>query len=153
MKTFLFVWSPKKAPWPKLAQDIAQLRRTAIVSANWTVASHKKVQPGDRAFLLRLGVEPKGIMGSGYVTTAPFLAPHWRDPLKMTHRVTLEFDTLLDPERELLLGIDLLRMGSLSAVNWTPQSSGIEIYPQAAEELEAVWLDFLQTERSSGLLP
>ena len=43
----------------------------------------KKKEVGDAFLLMRLGVEPKGIIGCGYISSTPFVLPHW-DPAEWT---------------------------------------------------------------------
>ena len=147
MKTFLFAWNPKKWNWTTLDEDISLIESTGRATIKWSVQSHKKIKPGDRAFLMRLGKEPKGIMAAGFVSTPPFLAPHWRDEDKLVNRVLIDFEVILNPDIDPLLNLDLLEVGDLASVNWTPQSSGIEIDTQATDELEAIWFDFLITQK------
>lgn len=146
MKTFLFAWNPNKWNWTTLEQTIDLIEQTGHATEKWSVISHKKIQPGDRAFLMRLGVGPKGIMGAGFVLTQPFLSKHWSGEDKLVHRVMIDFEILLNPDKETLLSLDILHEGSLAKVNWTPQSSGIEIQPEFVDELEALWFDFLTTQ-------
>ncbi len=146
MKTFLFVWNPRKWDWTDLEEIVDLIERTGCASEKWSVVSHKKIQPGDRAFLMRLGVEPKGIMGSGYVTTKPFLSKHWSGEDRLVHKVLIDFEVLINPISEPLLSLDLLKQGDLVRLNWTPQASGIEIQPEFVDELEAVWFDFLNSQ-------
>lgn len=146
MKTFLFAWNPKKWNWTTLEQSIDQIEQTGRATEKWSVISHKKIQPGDRAFLMRLGEEPKGIMAAGFVATPPFLSKHWSGEDKLVNRVMIDFEVILNPEKEPLLSLDILNQGNLAKVNWTPQSSGIEINPESTDELEAVWFDFLTTQ-------
>lgn len=112
----------------------------------WSVVSHKKIKPGDRAFLMRLGQEPKGIMAAGFVTSQPFLSGHWSGEDKLVNCVMIEFEVILNPNSEPLLGLEHLKTGNLSKGNWTPQSSGIEINSEMCDELEAVWFHFLTTQ-------
>ncbi|HTO15365.1 MAG TPA: hypothetical protein VLZ83_06325, partial [Edaphocola sp.] len=146
MKTFLFAWNPKKWNWTTLEQSIDQIEQTGRATEKWSVISHNKIQPGDRAFLMRLGEEPKGIMAAGFVSTPPFLSKHWSGEDKLVNRVMIDFEVILNPEKEPLLSLDILNQGNLAKVNWTPQSSGIEISPEVTDELEAVWFDFLTTQ-------
>ena len=146
MKTFLFTWNPKKWNWTTLEQNIDQIEQTGRTTEKWSVISHKKIQPGDRAFLMRLGEEPKGIMAAGFVATPSFLSKHWSGEDKLVNRVMIDFEVILNPEKEPLLCLDILNQGNLSKVNWTPHSSGIEINPEVVDELEAVWFDFLTTQ-------
>jgi 5-methylcytosine-specific restriction enzyme A len=146
MRTFLFAWNPKKWNWTTLEQSIDQIEQTGRASEKWSVVSHKKIQPGDRAFLMRLGKEPKGIMGAGFVASPVFPSSHWDGSDRMVNRVMIDFEVILNPENDPLLNLDLLKQGSLATVNWTPQASGIEITTEVTDELEAIWFDFLSTQ-------
>jgi len=146
MKTYLFAWNPKKWNWTTLEESIDQIEKTGRANEKWSVISHKKIKAGDRAFLMRLGQEPKGIMGAGFVTSDPFLSPHWNGSGKLVNRVMIDFEMILNPKEEPLLKLDLLKQGNLGKVNWTPQSSGVEINPEVTDELEALWFDFLITQ-------
>lgn len=150
MNTYLFAWNPDKWDWTDLEENIENLKMSGSVTQKWSCVSHRQIKPGDRAFLVRLGVEPKGIMGSGTVVSEPFLSQHWSGEDKLVHRVLIEFDTLLNPTEESLLNIDILDQGELSNQVWTPQSSGISIKPELTDELEAVWFDFLNAKISSN---
>ena len=140
--TFLFAWNPVKWPWPEISESVAALKKGKKVTDHWTCVSHKKVQPGDRAFFVRVGSEPRGIFGSGIITSAPFLSKSRKG--KDIFCVDIEFDTLLDPAITPILTLDILAIGKLEKQMWTPQSSGIAIKPEVVEELEAVWEDFLK---------
>ena len=105
--------------------------------------SYKQVQVGDRAFLVRVGVPPRGIFGSGYIASEPYLAPHWNNEEKIAHRVKIDFDVLIDPEHEPILTLDLLKFKSHAKQVWTPQSSGILIKKEVVGELESIWDKFL----------
>lgn len=147
MSTYLFVWNPNKWNWVALEDTISQLVETGKVTEMWSCKSHRKIKPGDRAFLARVGVPPKGIIGSGIVTTLPFLAPHWNGQGEYIHRVMIQFDVLLNADKEPILTKDILEIGQMALQNWTPQSSGISIRPELVDELEAIWFDFLTTEK------
>jgi hypothetical protein len=149
MKTFLFTWNPKNWPWTNLEQSIEQINTTGRVTEKWSIISHKQVQPGDRAFLMRLGVKPKGIMAAGFVTSNSFLSEHFSGNGKLVHKVWIDFEVIRNPEVEPLLGLDLLNSGNLSKVNWTPEPSGTKIGPEFAAELEALWGDFLTPKNDS----
>ena len=146
MKTFLFAWNPNKWDWTTLEQSIEEIKKTGKITDKWSVVSHKKIKPGDRVFLMRLGKEPKGIMASGFVSSSPFLSKHWGGEDKLVYRVMIDFEVILNPDIEPLLSLDILNKGKLKKGLWTPQSSGIEIIPEIVDELESVWFDFLITQ-------
>ena len=140
MKAFLFAWNPVKWPWPELPNDIIILRETGIFVEAWSCSSHKSVRPGDRAYLIRLGKQPMGIMGSGFVSSEPFTSD--KNGVRRT-RVLINFEVLLDPDREAILPMEELRSGKLKDQHWSTQASGISIKPHVVEELDALWLEFL----------
>lgn len=144
--TFLFAWNPSKWNWTTLEQSIEQVEKSGKVTERWSCVSHRLIKPGDRAFLVRLGSEPRGIFAAGYVASNPFLSKHWGGVDKDIYRVLIDFEVLLNPEKEPILTLDILKIGNLENQQWMPQSSGISIRPEIVEELEAVWFDFLITQ-------
>ena len=146
MGTFLFIWNPEKWDWHNLDEQISILRNTGRVSEPWSCVSHKKIKEGDRAFLLRLGKEPKGIVASGYVASSPFLKEHWGGKDKLVYKVVIDFDVLINAEREPILNLDVLSQGNLAKQTWLAQASGISIKDELVDELERLWFSFLKEQ-------
>ena len=144
--SFLFAWNPDKWNWKDLEKNIEEIQNKGTTTLRWSCRSHKSIRIGDRAFLVRLGDIPRGIMASGFVVSKPFLSPHWEDEEKDVFRVLIEFDVILNPNIEPILTLGLLKTGNLIKQHWTPQSSGISIQQDCVEELEATWFDFLTTQ-------
>lgn len=151
--SYLFVWNPNKwNQWtdpsnePYIEKNIEELKNTGKVTLMWSCRSHKSIRPGDRAFLVRVGSTPRGIFASGKIVSEPFLSQHWNGEDKDVSRVLIEFDNLLNPEKEPILTVDNLDKGKLSKQTWTPQSSGISIKPEVIDELEEEWFEFLRTQ-------
>lgn len=155
MSAYLFVWNPKKWKWTTLEKAIEELHNSGKTTERWSVRSYKTIKPGDRAFLARVGSEPRGIFGAGTVTSKPILSGHWSGEDKEVQRVFIDFDVLLNPDKEPILTNDILKTGNLAKQQWTPQSSGISIRQELVGELEAVWFDFLATQniRFNPFLP
>jgi 5-methylcytosine-specific restriction protein A len=59
MNTYLFVWNPTVWKWTHLELSIELLNKTGSFAEPWSCSSYKKVKPGDRAFLVRVGKSPK----------------------------------------------------------------------------------------------
>jgi hypothetical protein len=148
MKAYLFGWNPLKWPWEDLDNDIRKLSQSGNLKDNWSVISHKSIQPGDRAYIVRVGVEPKGIFASGFISSQPYQA--FRKG-RAYYRIEITLDVLLNPAKERILAMEILKTGNLAEQNWTPQASGISIKPQLVEELEGVWLNFLGTKEEFSL--
>jgi hypothetical protein len=142
-KAYLFGWNPIKFKWEDIEDDINKLKQSGELIDNWSVASHKTIQPGDSAYIVRLGVEPKGIFASGHISSLPYLASRKG---RIYHRINIAFDVLLNPNKQPILSFDILKTGNLAYQNWTPQASGISIRPQLVDELEGVWLNFLSND-------
>src|ERR1700761_5743118 len=130
MKAYLFGWNPTKWPWLDIADDVKQLETTGKYEEAWSVASHKTIQLGDRAYIIRLGVEPKGIFASGYISSEPYLASREG---RIFHRIKISLDVLLNPNTEPILPMNILKTGNLAWQNWTPQASGISIKPELVD--------------------
>ena len=149
MKAFLFGWNPVKFKWENMDRDIQKLKVTGYLEDNWSVVSHKTIQPGDRAFIVRLGLEPKGIFASGVISSVPYLASRKGH---IYHRVNVALEVLLNPDKEPILTFDILKTGNLAEQTWAPQASGISIRPHLADELDGVWLDFISGHPYFGQL-
>lgn len=146
MRTYLFVWNPKRWEWDTLEDDILEVNKTGTCSESWSCGVNKSINEGDRAFLIRVGAEPRGIIGAGVVASQPFPDRHWSQESRQAFYVDIDFETLLNPDKEPILSLELLRTDKLSAQNWTPQASGISIKPELVNELEALWFNFLTTQ-------
>jgi 5-methylcytosine-specific restriction protein A len=147
MKTYLFVWNPKRWTWETLEQDIEKVNLTGKCFQRWSCGNTKSIQRGDRIFLVKVGTEPKGIIGAGFATTEPFLERHWSGENKVASYIDIDFEVLLNSDKEPILTLNILKTGNLSQYSWIPQASGISIRPELADELEAVWFDFLTTQK------
>ncbi len=143
MQTFLLAWNPGIWPWHDLSEMADKVRRGGSADRWWRCVSHRKAQPSHRVFLIRLGVEPRGIMGAGWIVDGPEERPHY-EPRRaaagdVTWFVLVRFDALLNPAAELILPYEQLsHQKPLSAQNWRPRGSGVSIRGDIAAELEVV---------------
>lgn len=148
--TYLFAWNPKLWDWPALSRDIAGLARRGHLDTEWSSGRARNLEPGSRAFLVRLGVPPKGIFGAGTVMTAPVERAHWRDDQaalgRTTNYVMLRLDSLFDTPPLLL---DELAKPPFSRYRWTVRQSGTRVPGSLAEALEELW----EPLRSAGMVP
>lgn len=147
MNTYLFLWNPKKWNWTTLEQDIKQVDLTGRCSHRWSCGNTKSILPGDRIFLLKVGTEPKGLIAAGFATSTPFQEKHWSGENKDALYIDVDFEVLLNSDKEPILTVDILNTGNLAKQNWRPMGSGNSIKPEIMDELEAVWFDFLTTQK------
>src|SRR5689334_7734855 len=80
MTTYLLTWNPDKWEWEDVHFDGA-IQRTAegeLVPDQWSTGGRTNdVEKGDRLFLLRQGVEPRGVVASGWFNSSIWQGPHW----------------------------------------------------------------------------
>ena len=142
VETYLFAWNPKLWDWPGLAGDRRRLARRGWLDTEWSSGRARKLEPGSRAFLVRLGVEPRGIFGCGTVMTAPVERLHWREDKaalgRKTGYVMLRLDALHEVPPILLAD---LAVPPFSGFRWTVRQSGTRVPGAKADALEALWLD------------
>lgn len=140
MATYLFAWNPAIWNWPELAADIRSLARRGHLTTGWSCGRHRNIEPGSRAFLVRLGVPPKGIFGSGVTLTPPVTVPHWlaeKAALGATiNRTTLRLDALFDAP---LILFDELTVPPYRRFRWGVRSSGTYLPETIADALEELW--------------
>lgn len=151
MATYLLTWNPKRWDWDEIEDDIHYLAEQGWLDDRWSCGVTKRIRPGDRFFLMRLGLEPRGIIGSGTIQSSPFEELHWAneeaDKGKKANYVDVVFDSLLNAELEPILPIGFLNDHSvLREMNWSPQASGASIPDQIAEELTRQWSSFLRAD-------
>lgn len=138
--TYLFAWNPKLWDWPELPADIRKLRRRGHVDTQWSSGRARNVEPGSRAFLVRLGVPPKGIFGAGTVMTPPVERIHWREDKaalgRTTNYVVLRLDTLCELP---LVTFDDLGKPPFARYRWAVRQSGTSVPSTLAASLEKLW--------------
>ena len=140
MPTHLFAFNPKLWNWPSLARDIATLRRRGHLDIEWSCGRFRAIEPGSRAFMVRLGVPPKGLVGSGVVMTAPAEREHWVEAKRasgtLSRSVVLRLDELFDAP---LIGFDELEVPPWRRFRWGVRASGTRLPSTLADALEPWW--------------
>ncbi|WP_417378174.1 HNH endonuclease [Gimesia sp.] len=134
--SFLYTWNPDDWNWIDLQDAIYRVNNDKNYCTHWSCGSTKhKIHIGDMFFLMRLGVDPKGIVGCGYITSTPFLLPHW-DKEKAAKGITaLQTDTLF----KALSNVPIIPLEDLKAkypnYGWTPIGGGVTIPGEIATDL------------------
>ena len=139
--TYLFAWNPSLIfKWPELPDDVRRVARRGHLDTRWNAGRARSIEPGSRAFLVRVGVEPRGLFGAGYVLTAPVTGPHW-SPEKLARGAVTNFvDLRLDQLFELppLTYADLA-VPPFGRFRWGVRSSGTRVPTTLADALEDLW--------------
>ncbi len=144
---FLFAWNPAQNEWTErdVARESVWLREGYEITVNWSCASTRAAKLHDRAFLIKLGREPRGIFGSGEIVSTPYTKRVRNRGGRLVHFVDIRLDTLLDPATEPVLGLDQLL--ELRPKGWSIQSSGTMVKEPVASALNEAWKPFSSPHR------
>lgn len=151
MATCLLTWNPSKWCWEILDEVSTKNKNGETVFDEWSCGNTKKLQKGDRFFLMKLGKEPnnqenqKGIMASGIINSNVYEGEHWdiekRKLGKKMLSVDIKYEILLNPYKQEILSFEALPQG----MNWFPQASGVEIKEEISRQTEELWSKFLDS--------
>lgn len=149
MSATILTWNPNRWDWTDLPERVERVRSGTERDMRWSAGGTRNIAIGTRVYLLRQGEEPRGIMGSGWTTSAVYPDEHWDEERAAegidAYYVDWTADILLNPEVTPPLDVRHLPRGPASKANWRPQASGTSISAEAAEQLEAIWSAY--TER------
>lgn len=146
MATYLLTWNPNRWQWDDLQANVEEVAEKGFHLGRWSTGVSKKIQKGDRLFLIRLGTEPKGIIGSGSAESNVYEDDHWEESAaeegKYAKYVDVRFDVLLNPELDPKAVLSRKELNGLGKMHWDSQGSGIRIPETVARRLEDAWADF-----------
>jgi 5-methylcytosine-specific restriction protein A len=135
MTAFLYTWNPKKWHWSDQQDAIYRVNNNKLYDMEWSCGNRKHIEIGDLFFLVRLGVESKGIIGCGYITSEPYLLPHWDEVKASKGKQALRTDLLFKALSEQpIISLESLQ-NNYPAYDWTPRSGGVLISETIAFEL------------------
>lgn len=135
MNSYLYTWNPTKWDWSDLQEAIYLVNNDKQYDMYWSCGNTKRIVIGDMFFLARVGTEPKGIIGCGYISSAPYYLPHWDKKKAAEGKSTLRTDLLFKTLSEVPIASLKYLQDKYSEYNWTPQSGGLSIPDEIASEL------------------
>jgi len=140
MATYLFAWNPVYWDWPELGDEIRRLKRRGHVDIGWASGRTRSIEPGSRAFMVRLGTPPKGIIGSGFTLTPPTPGRHWIDSKAKAGVPALHLKLRLEVlSAAPIVSFEDLSRPPFSRFRWGVRASGTRVPSTLAEALEALW--------------
>lgn len=135
MSAYLYTWNPKRWKWADQPEAICRIGDGEQYDIDWSCGNTKKIVVGDIFFLIKLGVEPKGIIGCGYISSVPYPLPHWDEEKARQGLSALRTDLLFKVLSEKpIIFIEQLQE-RYPAYNWSPQASGLSVPEPIAGEL------------------
>lgn len=123
-KAFLFSWNPSYGMPATLSPASQEIERVGSTTMRWRSGNRRALPLNSRAFLIRLGTEPRGIVGAGRTRTEPDDTPS----------VEIEFEVLGDAP---FVAMSTLKSAPLESFGWSIQGSGVLLPDDIAQELEA----------------
>lgn len=147
-------WNPDRWQWKDKDFNDAG-RRTAkgeLVGDQWSTGGRTKdIDQGDRVFLLRQGVEPRGIVASGWFNSTVWQGPHWDDtPGRLANYADVLWDAVVGDEVLPLTALE----SDIPSMGWEPRAGGVAVPDAAAQDLEDIWSVHLnELGRSPGTAP
>jgi 5-methylcytosine-specific restriction protein A len=136
----LFAWNPVHWGWPELDQEVRRLKRRGHVDIEWASGRARAIDPGSRAFMVRLGVPPKGIIGAGVTLTAPTPGRHWVEAKAAAGVPALYLRLRLEVLGALpLVTFEDLAKPPYSRFRWGIRASGTRLPSTLADALEDLW--------------
>ena len=135
MSAYLYVWNadPEKGwDWSDLQDAISSVQDRGQYDRRWSCGTRKRIAKGDLFFLMRLGKEPKGIIGYGEVLSKPYEDVDWRRENGTALYICVRFRKL--SKNPFLTQADLQDKYPRRD-KWTPQGGGRKIEDKIASEL------------------
>jgi hypothetical protein len=150
MTTYVYAWNPRLWGWPELSREQRTIARRGHVDIEWACGRTRAIEPGSRAFFMRLGVPPKGLIGSGHALTEPWEDIHWQDERAQAGATTHYLKLRLEFIREQpLIALDELARPPFGRFRWAVRQSGTRLPSSLADALEP-WWEARVAEASAG---
>ena len=125
-RAFLLTWNPSRYTLEQFRDYLLRLGGSG--NPSWSVGPRKDLPVGSRLYIMRLGVEPKGIVAVGVSTAGVEELPHW-DPDRRKRGDTtrsVSYRPLRIQEEPFVPLAELI--SRWPGFEWTPQGSGNEIH-------------------------
>ena len=145
--SWLLSWNPNYWTWDDFGAAREATHQGKTYTERWSCSS-RQPRVGDKAYLLRTGMPPKGIIAAGNIVTEPYEAPDWDEEKaaqgKTRWYVDVSFSRIQDPITDPFVSEADLAQITVDQQVWSPQSSGIEIKARSAGVLNKLWDNVVQ---------
>ncbi len=143
MASYLLIWDPNKWDWRNIGELADQVKRGVPVTKTWSCGTARRIFTRDRIFVMRQGREPRGIIAVGRVTRGSYQAKELETqdgtPPATSFFVDIQFDALIEPQREAVIPRTRLMDPSLTGFAWETRQSGQQLPEDIAAVLEKIW--------------
>jgi hypothetical protein len=137
---YLFTWNPKQFPFGEMEQHIQEIEKQGFSVFSWSVGNRRTIYPNARVFLLRQGLEPRGLVGVGEVQSEITEGPHWEKDKSMEgDRAFTAEVRWIALSRDPFLSLPNLMQQTANSAVWSSRASGIELQTELRQKLEEIW--------------
>ncbi|SEG36374.1 HNH endonuclease [Eubacterium ruminantium] len=146
---YLLAWNPDVWSWDQSYSEMVEnVSKDNPLTEPWTV-KNSSIHRGDIVYLMRLGVEPKGIIAMGHASSEVYLMDHYNKERaskgERTKHVDARFELMLDYENGKYIPLEKLK-ALFPNQQWTPPSSGIAIRSEYWASLNKLWSEYTSEE-------
>ena len=132
--TFLFLVNPELAydPYPDWERWAPLIRAGQTPQSRWNTGTRRYgITPGDRGLIVRVGSEPRGLVGACEVVSEISVGAHWNPEARSLEAgyVDIAMKAVIDLDDPVTL--DELRAAAPGVI-WTPRQSGTRLPDEAA---------------------
>ena len=154
-KVWLITWNKNNWHWENFAGKCEMTKAGDTFVESWACANSNP-QIGDEVFLIKLGEQPRGIIGHGTVEQTVYEKPHYDTTKaaegKTEKAIDVKFDRLINYDTEKIISQDELNE-KCAEQHWSPQNSGIEIKHEVLPRLRALWEAVSQDDNKDDYWP
>lgn len=137
MSTFLLLVNPELVynPYPDWALWGPRIARGERPESRWNTGMRRQgMTPGDHGLFIKVGREPRGLVGACEITSEIYVGPHWNPEAR-----SLEAG-YVDIAMSAVVGLDdpvtLDELRTIGPhVTWTPRQSGTRIPDEVGAEI------------------
>ncbi|MCM1293631.1 MAG: hypothetical protein NC111_07375 [Bacteroides sp.] len=142
MSTYILFWNPSISSYTeeRFLDDFYYQWGVG----NWSIAEYENLKVGDTFYMIRCGEGNVGIVMKGVFTSDPYESSDW-SPRQRRHIFYADIHqsfTINSFDNTPLLTPELLTI-RIPDFNWFGGASGRLLTPQQAEQLEALWTEYL----------
>ena len=157
MTTFLLYWNPHFSSYKieRFLDDFPFAEGKDVLTEtddwdrtadgfDWSVIEHKKAHNGDRFIFVRVGYEkPTGLIGVGRFISDPFMDNDWSGQGRKVFYMKMEWESVVNPTSDKVLKTHEL-IEVIPEVHWASGKAGVEVAPEIAKKIEALWKQHLE---------
>lgn len=159
MATFLLYWNPYFSSYKmdRFLDDFDFPEGVDVLTAededwdrspdffNWSIVEHEKAHEGDKFFFVKVGyAKPTGIIGVGHFTSEPYVDEDWSGQGRKIYYMDMDWETVIKPTSDKVLKTNVL-IDAIPEVIWAKGKAGVEVSPEVAEKIEALWKKHLES--------